>query len=103
MFKASGITPTQAGRIYGFDSMCQSASKVEKAIHDAQNTREVYQPSRIKPFWCNLDKLNGKVAAPVKMNLSMKVVHKIRMIISLMNLIPTNHLLKEVLIYLQII
>ena len=43
VFKASGITPTQARRMYGFDSICQSASKVEEAIHDAQNIREAIQ------------------------------------------------------------
>ena len=43
VFKASGITPTQARRIYGFDSISQSASKVDEAIHDAQKIREAIQ------------------------------------------------------------
>jgi len=43
VFKASGITPTQARHIYGFDSMSQSASKVEETIHDARKIREAIQ------------------------------------------------------------
>jgi len=56
VFKASGITPTQARHIYGFDSMCQSASKVEKAIQDAQNISKYIShpgPSTFDAIWIN--------------------------------------------------
>ena len=43
VFKASGMTPTQARQMYGFEHMAQKAKKVENCISEAQKIREAIE------------------------------------------------------------
>ena len=40
IYKASGVTATQARRVYGFQGMSERATRVEEAIHEVQQIRE---------------------------------------------------------------
>jgi len=42
-FKASGMTPTIAQQMYGFEHMAQRAKKVENCISEAQKIREAIE------------------------------------------------------------